>query len=160
MPSALAMAVGPRPCALISRTVAASIEARRPLYTPAALALAMPSSCRSLRRFVSNSASHGSRAGLAVKAGTRQETLSPRNLVTVLNDTLIGHRVVIISACYSGVFIRPLADPDALIITAADADHTSFGFNNGNHLTYFGAAFFNSELRPTPRMSDAFALAC
>src|SRR5262245_11662978 len=32
--------------------------------------------------------SHGSRAGLAVKAGTRQETLSPLNLVTVLNDTL------------------------------------------------------------------------
>jgi hypothetical protein len=31
--------------------------------------------------------SHGSGAGLAVKAGTRQETLSPLNLVTVLNDT-------------------------------------------------------------------------
>src|SRR5262249_28744549 len=64
--------------------------------------------------------SHGSQAGLAVQAGKRQETLSPLNLVTALNDTLVRHRVVIISACFSGVFIRPLADPDTLVITAAD----------------------------------------
>src|SRR6266852_195689 len=103
--------------------------------------------------------SHGAQAGLEVKAGTRQETLSPLNLVRVLNDTLVRHRVVIISACYSGVFIRPLADPDTLIITAADADHTSFGCKNGNDWTYFGDAFFNTALRRTPNLRDAFALA-
>ncbi len=103
--------------------------------------------------------SHGSQAGLEVKAGTRQETLSPLNLVRVLNDTLVRHRVVIISACYSGVFIRPLADPDTLIITAADADHTSFGCKNGNDWTYFGDAFFNTALRRTPNLRDAFVLA-
>src|SRR5262249_29988881 len=81
--------------------------------------------------------SHGAQAGLEVKAGTRDETLSPLNLVTLLNDTLVRHRVVIISACYSGVFIRPLADPDTLVITAADAEHTSFGCKNGNDWTYF-----------------------
>jgi hypothetical protein len=47
---------GPSPCAFIARTWAASIEAGRPLYTPAALAFAIPSSWRSRRRFVSNSA--------------------------------------------------------------------------------------------------------
>src|SRR5713101_1830441 len=103
--------------------------------------------------------SHGSQAGLEVKAGTRQETLSPLNLVRVLNDTLVRHRVVIISACYSGVFIRPLADPDTLIITAADADHTSFGCKNGNDWTYFGDAFFNTALRRTPNLRNAFVLA-
>jgi tetratricopeptide (TPR) repeat protein len=103
--------------------------------------------------------SHGSRAGLAVKAGTRQETLSPLNLVTVLNDTHVQRRIVIISACYSGVFIRPLADPDTLIITAADEDHTSFGCKSGNDWTYFGDAFFNAALRRTRNLSDAFALA-
>jgi hypothetical protein len=45
---------GPRP--FNSRTLAASIDAGRPLYTPAAFALAIPSSWRSFRRFVSNSA--------------------------------------------------------------------------------------------------------
>jgi tetratricopeptide (TPR) repeat protein len=103
--------------------------------------------------------SHGSRAGLAVKAGPRQETLSPANLVTMLNDTPVRHRAVIVSACYSGVFIRPLADPDTLMITAADADHPSFGCRNGNTWTYFGDAFFNTALRRTSNLRDAFALA-
>jgi tetratricopeptide (TPR) repeat protein len=103
--------------------------------------------------------SHGAQAGLEVKAGTRQETLSPLNLVTALNDTHIRHRVVIVSACYSGVFIRPLADPDTLVITAADADHTSFGCKNGNDWTYFGDAFFNTALRHTADLRDAFAQA-
>jgi tetratricopeptide (TPR) repeat protein len=103
--------------------------------------------------------SHGSRFGVAVKAGTREETLSPSNLVAMLDDTLVRHRVVIISACYSGVFIRPLADPDTLIITAADADHTSFGCKNGNDWTYFGDAFFNTALRRTANLRDAFAQA-
>jgi tetratricopeptide (TPR) repeat protein len=103
--------------------------------------------------------SHGSRAGVAVKAGARFETLSPANLVRMLNDTMVRHRVVIVSACYSGVFIRPLADPDTLIITAADADHPSFGCRNGNDWTYFGDAFFNTALRRTSNLREAFALA-
>jgi tetratricopeptide (TPR) repeat protein len=103
--------------------------------------------------------SHGTQAGLEVKAGARDETLSPLNLVTALNDTPVRHRVVIISACYSGVFIRPLADPDTLVITAADADHSSFGCKNGNDWTYFGDAFFNIALRRTANLRDAFAQA-
>jgi tetratricopeptide (TPR) repeat protein len=103
--------------------------------------------------------SHGSRAGLAVKTPSRQETLSPLNLFTMLDRTQVRHRVVIISACYSGVFIPPLADPDTLVITAADADHPSFGCKNGNAWTYFGDAFFNMALRRTANLRDAFALA-
>jgi tetratricopeptide (TPR) repeat protein len=103
--------------------------------------------------------SHGSQAGLEVKAGTRDETLSPLNLVTALDDTPVRRRVVIISACYSGVFVRPLADPDTLVITAADADHSSFGCKNGNDWTYFGDAFFNIALRRTANLRDAFAQA-
>jgi tetratricopeptide (TPR) repeat protein len=103
--------------------------------------------------------SHGSRAGLAVKAGPRVETIAPASLVRMLNDTMVRHRVVVISACYSGVFIRPLADPDTLVITAADADHPSFGCQNGADWTYFGDAFFNTALRRTANLREAFALA-
>jgi len=103
--------------------------------------------------------SHGAQAGLEVKAGARDETLSPLNLVTALNNTGVRHRVVIISACYSGVFIRPLADPDTLVITAADADHSSFGCKSGNDWTYFGDAFFNTALRRTANLRDAFVVA-
>jgi hypothetical protein len=54
--SAFAISDAPSPCAFMAFTWAASIEAGRPLYTPAALAFAIPSSWRSRRRFVSNSA--------------------------------------------------------------------------------------------------------
>jgi tetratricopeptide (TPR) repeat protein len=101
--------------------------------------------------------SHGSQAGLEVKAGAHNDVLSPLNLVTALDDTPVRYRVVIISACYSGVFARPLADPNTLVITAADADHSSFGCKNENDWTYFGDAFFNMALRHTSNLRDAFA---
>src|SRR5215218_4743315 len=53
--------------------------------------------------------SHGSPDGLAVVAGHRTETLSPRALRSMLNASGARYRVVIISACYSGVFARALA---------------------------------------------------
>jgi tetratricopeptide (TPR) repeat protein len=101
--------------------------------------------------------SHGTQDGLDVKAGTHEDSLSPLNLVTMLDDAPARYRVIIISACYSGVFIRPLADPNTLVITAADADHSSFGCRNGNDWTYFGDAFFNTALRHTSNLRDAFA---
>jgi Flp pilus assembly protein TadD len=103
--------------------------------------------------------SHGSQAGLDVKAGKHEDTLSPLNLVKALNDTPVRYRVIIISACYSGVFARPLADPDTLVITAADASHSSFGCRNGNDWTYFGDAFFNTALRHTSNLREAFSQA-
>jgi len=101
--------------------------------------------------------SHGSPDGLAVKAGNRDETLSPSALGAMLDRSGIRHRVVIISACYSGIFVRPLASADTLVITAADADHPSFGCKDGAKWTYFGDAFFNIALRTTRNLRDAFA---
>jgi Peptidase C13 family len=103
--------------------------------------------------------SHGSQDGLAVVAGRRRETLTPARLADMLNTTGIRHRVVVISACYSGVFIPRLANADSLVITAADADHSSFGCEDRAKWTYFGDAFFNTALRRTTRLKDAFVLA-
>jgi hypothetical protein len=103
--------------------------------------------------------SHGSQDGLAVVAGRRRETLTPARLADMLNATRVRYRVVVISACYSGVFIPRLANADSLVITAADADHASFGCEDRAKWTYFGDAFFNAALRRTTRLKDAFALA-
>src|SRR5690349_8310529 len=89
--------------------------------------------------------SHGSPDGLAITAGRRAETPAPSALAEMLDQTGVRHKVVIISACYSGVFIR-LANPDTLVITAADADHSSFGCEDKAQWTYFGDAFFNIAL--------------
>jgi hypothetical protein len=56
--------------------------------------------------------SHGSPAGLAVKAGRLTQTLTPSNLADMLARTGVRHKVVVISGCYSGVFIPRLANPD------------------------------------------------
>jgi hypothetical protein len=103
--------------------------------------------------------SHGSRAGLAVKAGRLTQTLTPSNLAGMLARTGVRHKVVVISACYSGVFIPRLANPDTLVITAADADRPSFGCRDKAKWTYFGDAFFNAALRQAKSLKDAFVAA-
>src|SRR5437762_6710618 len=103
--------------------------------------------------------SHGSRAGLAVKAGRVTQTLTPSHLAYMLARTGLRYKVVVISACYSGVFIPRLANPDTLVITAADADHPSFGCRDKAKWTYFGNAFFNIALRQAKSLKDAFVVA-
>jgi hypothetical protein len=103
--------------------------------------------------------SHGSRDGLAVKAGRLEQTLTPSTLAHLLARTGVRHKVVVISACYSGVFIPRLANPDVLVITAADADHPSFGCRDKAQWTYFGDAFFNVALRQAKSLKDAFVVA-
>ena len=103
--------------------------------------------------------SHGSRTGLAVKAGRLTQTLTPPKLAEMLARTRVRHKVVVISACYSGVFIPRLANPNVLVITAADADHPSFGCRDKAKWTYFGDAFFNVALRKTKSLKDAFVVA-
>jgi hypothetical protein len=103
--------------------------------------------------------SHGSREGLAVTAGRSIETLTPANLAEMLRRTGVRNKVVLISACYSGVFIPHLADVDTLVITAADANHASFGCEDKAKWTYFGNAFFNIALRRTTSLKEAFILA-
>lgn len=103
--------------------------------------------------------SHGSQAGIAVKIGDRVGALSPGVLGQMLREAGVKNRVLIISACYSGVFADALADSHTLVITAADANHPSFGCTNTARWTYFGEAFFAHALaRPRP-LPEAFAIA-
>jgi hypothetical protein len=103
--------------------------------------------------------SHGSQAGVAVQAGRREETLSPAALAEMLGRTGVQHRVVIVSACYSGVFVGPLSSANTLVITAADSDHSSFGCQDKVRWTYFGDALFNRALRHTADLRSAFVTA-
>ena len=52
--------------------------------------------------------SHGSRDGLDVVAGRLAETLKPSQLSEMLGRTGVRNKVVIISACYSCIFIPRL----------------------------------------------------
>jgi len=101
--------------------------------------------------------SHGSRDGLAVVNGTIPVLqLSPPELRNALDESGIKWRVVIVSACYAGVFVDSLKSDDTLVITAADAEHSSFGCDDERDLTYFGEAFLKDSVPTTRTLEDAF----
>jgi hypothetical protein len=77
----------------------------------------------------------------------------------MLDQARVQYKAVIISACYSGVFIPHLATDNTLVITAADANHPSFGCENRAKWTYFGNAFFNVALRQSATIRDAYTTA-
>lgn len=102
--------------------------------------------------------SHGSREeGLSVQNGGLPLTsLQPEDLRSALDDAGIKWRVIIVSACYSGIFIEPLRNDSTLVITASDPDHTSFGCADDRDLTYFGEAFLRDALPGAPSLEAAF----
>ena len=74
------------------------------------------------------------------------EALTPQMLRQMLDDAGIRHRVLAISACYSGGWVEPLESDTTLVMTAADATHTSYGCGSKSELTFFGRAVFAEQL--------------
>ena len=72
--------------------------------------------------------------------------LSAGDLGEIVDGAGLPWRVVVVSACFSGGFIKALKSPRAMVITAASARRTSFGCENGREYTYFGAAFYRDSL--------------
>ena len=77
----------------------------------------------------------------------------------MLDEMQVQHRVIAVSACYSGGWIEPLRSDSSLVMTAADKDHTSYGCGSNSELTFFGRAVFDEQLRTTLSFEDAFARA-
>jgi hypothetical protein len=77
-------------------------------------------------------------------------------LATLLKESGIQWKVVVVSACYSGGFIEPLQDGRTLVITAARQDRRSFGCADEHEFTYFGRAFFKESLPKAASFEDAF----
>jgi Peptidase C13 family len=101
--------------------------------------------------------SHGSRDGLEVVNGNLPLIqLSPIELQHALDESGIKWRVIIVSACYAGVFVDALKGDDTLVITASDAEHSSFGCDDDRDLTYFGEAFLRDSVPTTRTLEEAF----
>ena len=95
--------------------------------------------------------SHGSPQGALVG----DEILSP-NLAKFLVTSACADRptVVVISACYSGVFVPYLAKPNRMVLTAARPDRSSFGCGESDTYPYFDACVLES----LPRVKEFPAL--
>ena len=96
--------------------------------------------------------SHGAQVGLAYHDGDQgYGLLSPARLAAILEELGIRNRLLILSACYSGIFVPVLADPRTALVTAAASDRPSFGCRAENDWTFFGDALINHALRkPQP----------
>jgi Peptidase C13 family len=82
--------------------------------------------------------------------------LSPVDLQRALDESGIKWRVIIVSACYSGVFADALKSDDTLVVTASDSEHSSFGCDDERDLTYFGEAFLKDSVPTTKTLEAAF----
>ncbi|SNR87859.1 Peptidase C13 family protein [Methylobacillus rhizosphaerae] len=102
--------------------------------------------------------SHGAKNGelSATLWPLEMRSLTPQTLNLWLDKAGIKHRIIVVSACYAGSWIEPLQNENSLIMTAADATHTSFGCGSSSELTFFGRAVFDEALRTTYSFEDAF----
>jgi Peptidase C13 family len=78
--------------------------------------------------------SHGSTDGIALG----DDVLSPRKMNQLITNAC-GDRptVIVVSACFSGVFVPELAAPTRMVLTAARPDRTSFGCGEQERYTFF-----------------------
>lgn len=100
---------------------------------------------------------HGVRRGIGLQLPSVLVIFRPQEVAAVLNKEGIRNRVVIVSACFSGIFVKPLANENTIVLTAADAKSTSFGCADDREWTYFGDAFFNQSLKPGSDFKSAYA---
>ena len=84
------------------------------------------------------------------------EPLTPQVLKQILDKAGVRNRVVAVSACFAGGWADVLANDNSLIMTAADATHTSYGCGSRSELTFFGRAVFDEQLRKTRSFEQAF----
>jgi len=97
-------------------------------------------------------------SGLAYRDGNDGVgMIAPQRLSALLDDLGIKRRMVLISACYSGIFIPLLTNDQTVIVTAASSQRTSFGCAPGNDWTFFGDALVNNGLRKPQKFDDAVA---
>jgi hypothetical protein len=104
--------------------------------------------------------SHGSVDGLEVQNGSLPlAQLGPADLREALDTAGIRYRVLVVSACYAGVFLDELKTDTTFIVTASDAEHSSFGCQEDRDLTWFGEAFLKDALPGSATLEDAFTRA-
>lgn len=102
--------------------------------------------------------SHGSdKHELSVSMeGLPLNDLPAEKLASIVKNSGIKWKVIIVSSCYSGGFIKELKDEHTMVLTASRADHVSFGCSDAADFTFFGRAFFKNALADATSFTQAF----
>jgi Peptidase C13 family len=87
-------------------------------------------------------------SGLAYRDGNNGiGMIAPLRLASLLDGLGFERRMILLSACYAGIFLPLLTNENSIIVTAAASNRTSFGCAPGNDWTFFGDALINNGLR-------------
>jgi hypothetical protein len=135
-----------------------------PRGTPETLAIALARIAELMDRnedaLILFTTSHGTPVGLYYNDGDDGYGLiSPNRLAGMLDGLGLRNRLLILSACYSGVFVPRLQTETSAIVAAAAFDRSSFGCAAENDWTFFGDAMINHALRSAQPIAEAFAQA-
>lgn len=104
------------------------------------------------------STGHGATYGLTYHDGDEgYGVLTPARLAALLDELRMRNRLLILSACYSGIFLPALWSETTAVFTAASASRTSFGCAADNDWTFFGDAMVNRALRKPQPLAGASA---
>ena len=142
------------------------INDRRDLTThPLATGLALRHAANALGKVMNRDedvlflvlSSHGVRNAMIEVSNTDMPArgLAADDLAEILRQSGIRWQVVVVSACFSGAFIKPLAHDESIVITASSKRRTSFGCSDERELTYFGEAFFRDAFPAAPNLRAA-----
>lgn len=136
---------------MLSRSLRPDLPA--PVSAQAVLRDAAETTARGGRGCLIYLTSHGSPQGVVFGP---DHSLPPAGLATVVRGWC-GDRptVVVVSACYSGVFLDALSGPKRMVMTAARSDRASFGCSEEATYPYFDACVLES----LPTAGDFIALA-
>ena len=132
-----------------------------PMGSPASLSLALARVAEAMDVnedvLVLYTTSHGAPFGLWYNDGDQgYGAISPSRLWGQLSALGIRNRLILVSACFSGVFVPMLSSDTTAIVTASSAERSSFGCQADNDWTFFGDALVNRALRkPQPLAAAA-----
>lgn len=73
-----------------------------------------------------------------------QQLLRPQRLAAIIDQACSARpTIVVVSACFSGVFVPALEQDERMILTAARPDRTSFGCGESDRYPYFDDCFLS-----------------
>ena len=99
---------------------------------------------------------HGAPEGIALSADSPMVFVRPTRMESMLKSCAGRPTVLVVSACFSGIYLRPgLTGPERIVMTASAADLPSFGCSNNLQYTFFDQCFMDAW----PRQSNWGSLA-
>lgn len=102
--------------------------------------------------------SHGGPPGVALDVEGKMMLVPPDVMADLVNQACPNRpSVVVISACFSGVFVPALKDKQRMILTAARRDRSSFGCGEANKYPYFDDCFLQQvgKTKNFPALGEA-----